>query len=190
MVKKSKSSNKSKQKSSLTKQARQRRMIFRVIFGVLLLVGLFYAYRAYVIHRDVALLDQAEVKMRTIKPPPGGAVTYTRSCSVRSVKYGSPGNPNCGVALTVEYTGDVSQSTHEEIYKSLEQTIESLGSHLEKDGVTGGYAYYSVVGFNDELSCSLSINNMPVSGSGYVNMDNSFHLYCQKKFMKQVYPEQ
>ena len=186
MIKKSKSSNKSKQKPSLTKQARQRRMIFRFVLVVGVLVGLFYTYRAYVIHRDVALLDQAEVKMRTIKLPPGGTTIFTRSCSVRSVKYGSPGNPSCGVSVDIKYSN--SATTNNRNTRDFLKSLNSLNIEYLKTRAEADTNYYDITGLQEGLECALS----DVLVSDYTSSDQKQHIYmyCHKKFMKQVYPVQ
>jgi hypothetical protein len=155
-----------------------------ILLGLLLVVVGNMIYKYVSTKRDVALLDQAEAKMRQIEFPDGQKGVIERYCSERSVKFGSAGKPTCGVSTSIEISGSQSISN-----KNTDQIIESInaaGSSVEAYRDDESRAYYNLPEFSEGLYCYLG-DVLPLSSQNDPSSQN-ITIYCQKEFQSKVYP--
>ncbi|MFO0971765.1 MAG: hypothetical protein U0520_05475 [Candidatus Saccharimonadales bacterium] len=150
--------------------------------------------------KDIALLDDAEAKMRALPLPKAEHREYVRSCSVRSVKFTDPGPPNCGVEVTSIHPV-VDQNTArqllDEYANGIDKKFSSTG--IERDEKNSWEAYYiEDIGMTNGLGCYLlsSIREGRLLQGGGLrflfNDDEDYlrvNISCYKRFKKQVYPE-
>lgn len=195
MVKKKFSSKKAAQSKSKNAKTKQPKWFSRVLktphllFKVILIlaISIFVSRIGYMAIQDrysVKLLDQAEAKMRQLELPGGQKGVIERYCSERSVKFGSPGKPTCGVELKMKFAE--SQTISNNFTQNVIKSLISLGIHnsvrrLEQDRV-----YYDLSGFDESLVCYMG----DVLSIDYRNNSNEQHIaiYCQKEFQSKIYP--
>ncbi len=155
------------------------------LLGLLLVVVGNMTYKYIATKQDVALLDKAEMKMREIEFPGVQKGVIERYCSERSVKFGNPGKPTCGVGLRFEMKykddTDYEAQTTQFIGKLQKQSIILLERRVQETS-----HYYSVGGLANQLDCSLS--NVVAADYNNKSQDHVFYLYCQKDFQTKVYP--
>lgn len=146
-----------------------------IILAVALYVG-FIAYNVGVDRYNVSLLNKAEAKMSQLDFPGGKKGEIERYCSEKSVKFGSPGKPTCGVGMSLRY---VDTMNYAQIFSSLYKT----GSNVKYDNKNTSYSFYTVENFQDNLNCNLSLKT-----TARVLETDTLYLYCQKKFQSKLYP--
>ena len=108
---------------------------------------------------NISLLDQAETKMRAMDLPEADHTEYKRSCSFRSVKFGSAGSPMCDVQRRDKY---VSRSD-EEVLKKIETIMANQRSDTTivqlKEDIENTSFLKMEPGFNIEgLYCSQQLS--------------------------------
>lgn len=156
-----------------------------VILALLLFAAISQAYKFVVTKNDVALLDKAEEKMRQLDFPGGKEGVIERYCSERSVKFGSPGKPACGVGhrLEVDYRDNLELEDQTTGYLDVLNNQKVTLLERRTDGTNH---YYSVGGLSESLDCSLS--NVITTDSTDKSLSHVFYLYCQKDFQSKLYP--
>lgn len=155
-----------------------------IILAVALYVG-FIAYNVGVDRYNVSLLNKAEEKMRQLDFPGGEKGVIERYCSERSVKFGSPGKPACGVGYRLELDYKDSQEIEDQTAVFLDALENQSITSLERrtDGINH---YYSIGGVSESLDCSLS--NVIISDDKDKSLNHVLYLYCQKDFQSKLYP--
>ena len=155
-----------------------------IILAVALYVG-FIAYNVGVDRYNVSLLNKAEAKMSQLDFPGGEKGEIERYCSERSVKFGSPGKPACGVGhrLEVDYRDNLELEDQTTGYLDVLNNQKVTLLERRTDGINH---YYSVGGLSESLDCSLS--NVITTDSTDKSLSHVFYLYCQKDFQSRLYP--
>lgn len=180
--------NSTKTKNSNDKDTKKRPLGFRwyiwVIIALLLFAVASQAYKFVVTKNDIALLDKAEEKMRQLNFPGGEKTEIERYCSERSVKFGSPGKPTCGVSIKASY--DKSQTISNHNTKEIQKSLKDFGVRSSVRDENTDRVYYNLTGFNGSLVCYMG----DVLSKDYIKNDNYQHIaiYCQKEFQSKVYP--
>lgn len=164
-------------KGSAIEQLKRVKWYMWVLIALSVYFGVLYGFKYIATQHDIKLLDEAEAKMRQLDFGDATSVEFSRSCSVRSVKYGDPGRPSCRVRVTANYDSVEKVSI-------LKNEMISKGYNLELFDKNNTSTYYKVPEFDRDLSCTLGeiIESESLGG-------NRAALYCQKEFWKQVYPE-
>lgn len=161
-------------------------LLFKVI--LILAISIFVGRIGYMAIQDrfsVKLLDQAEEKIRQLDFPGGKKGVIERYCSERSVKFGSPGKPTCGVGSRVYYenTSAVTGKSYAQGFLDQIQQEGLVPILLRSDRQQQSY---TISGLESKLDCTLT-------SSQWVNYktnlpDETLYLYCQKSFQTKLYP--
>jgi hypothetical protein len=205
-------------KNTSKKSAEKKNSFFKKISSLkwysklLLLIAvsllLFLTFKESVNRYNISLLDQAEAKMRQMNVPEADHTVYRRSCSFKSVKFGSAGSPNCRVTRTDVYN-----------LKTGEQGTDAARAYINQarsDYPDSSVNYVSDTDFATRLALSIdssptvnlrsmqdSLNcytntrvsdNLPTSSQGYVSAGEGYGYLiattsCYKVFFFQTYPE-
>lgn len=166
------------------KSVRKTRWYIWVLIGLLFVIIGNQVYKYVATRQDVALLDSAEEKMRQLDFPGGEKGEIERYCSERSVKFGSPGKPTCGVGIDYVYVdpGDMRSDNKNDFIKKLkDDSVDIQDRYSER-----GDSYYNVYGFRDNLGCFLS--DVVLTDYKTKAPEQHLYLYCQKKFQTKLYP--
>ncbi|MCB9822860.1 hypothetical protein H6800_01130 [Candidatus Nomurabacteria bacterium] len=155
-----------------------------VLIGLILVILCNLAYKNVATRRDVALLDKAEAKMRQLDFPGGKEGEIERYCSEKSVKFGSPGKPSCGVSITS--TPPASNTIGNSNTESTIRSISMSGADVEQYRNDKDRAYYNITGYVDGLKCYMGDVLVKDYTSNVTIQDLT--LYCQKEFQTKVYP--
>lgn len=157
-----------------------------IIIAVVLVFSALQIYKYAATKHDIALLDKAEAKMRQIEFPAGGTKTFSRSCSIKSVKYGSPGRPVCGTTVTVVYPKSTTISNRNT--ESFKVAAKNEGFKLSAYRNESDKVYYNMQDLDDDLDCYAG----DVLSTNYAvnSEEQNIFITCQKKFWKQLYPVQ
>lgn len=149
-----------------------------VLIALTVYFGGLYTFKHFATQHDIKLLDEAEAKMRQLDFGDATSVEFSRSCSVRSVKYGDPGKPKCEISTVVKYS-DPTQITE------LRGALEDQGLQLRQESKNTERTYFEAKGISDTLECTYGeiIESESFGGTRAT-------LYCYKEFWKQVYPEE
>lgn len=166
-----------KSKGSALEQLKRVKWYMWVLIALTVYFGGLYTFKYFATQHDIKLLDEAEAKMRQLDFGDATSVEFSRSCSVRSVKYGDPGKPSCRVRVTANYDSTEKVSV-------LKNEMISKGYNLELFDKNSTSTYYKLPEFDRDLSCTLG----EITDSELLDGDRAV-LYCQKEFWKQVYPE-
>lgn len=154
-----------------------------VLIALTVYFGGLYTFKYFATQHDIKLLDEAEAKMRQLDFGDATSVEYSRSCSVRSVKYGDPGRPTCGIDVTAVFKETNINNKNTELFKESLLNVSSTEAKTYREDATEVYA--DVDGYIDGLECYYGDLNSRKPGDDRQNI----FLRCQKKFWKQVYPE-
>lgn len=84
-------------KKSLWKKISELKWYTKVLTVILIVIVANQAYKFGVNTYNTSLFNSAQEKMQALSVPKADYTTYQRSCSFRSVKFGSSGPPNCAV---------------------------------------------------------------------------------------------
>jgi len=155
-----------------------------VVIAIILLIAAFQAYKYLVDQYNIRLLDRAEAKMRQIDFPGDVEPVIERYCSERSVKFGSPGRPNCGVRISVMYgeSNTVNNDNTTQVLDSLKNSGVTV-----KSTQSGDESYYRYLdNLNNSLTCYMS---------DYIKTEyrpaatkQGITIHCQKEFFSKQYP--
>lgn len=166
-----------KSKGGALEQLKRVKWYMWVLIALTFYFGGLYTFKYFATQHDIKLLDEAEAKMRQLDYGEATSVEYSRSCSVRSVKYGDPGRPSCRTLVTAKYTNPENVS-------SFRSVLERSGYSTKASSDYEDTKFYDIVGFSAKLDCSLGeIYESEALGGDRISF------YCQKKFWKKVYPE-
>lgn len=173
-----KSSNKS---SVTTTKPKIRHLGLKLLFGIPALIILallgFELFKEIATRRDIKQLDQAEAKMRQLDIANIEGVEFYRNCSERSVKYGSPGRPNCRVGFTIMDSGRTID---------FESMILNTDFDISEAYIDSDRRYFNIQNFINNLSCQAGDLDINIPNS--IEKDRKIIFYCQKKFWKKAYP--
>lgn len=182
----SKSKNvKTKQPKWFNRVLKTPHLLFKVI--LILAISIFVGRIGYMAIQDrfsVKLLDQAEEKMRQLDFPGGKKGVIERYCSERSVKFGSPGKPTCGVSLKLIY-----EETNTISNKNTTAFIHNLsdaGAKYSIDDEEDDRLYYKVQDFEQGLDCYMG--DVKLTNNISSQPEQHIALYCQKQFQSKLYP--
>lgn len=197
-----------KKKNSFFKKISSLKWYTKLFLLIAVILLLFLAFKEGVNRYNISLLDQAETKMRAMDLPEADHTEYKRSCSFRSVKFGSAGSPNCDVWRTdIFNTKDVGESyevsrDYLDHYKT-QYSDSTLNYTNELDftkrltmgvdenptvviaGMQEGLKCYVNAGIESKLPNSIESYGELDGDAGYLIITTS----CYKKFMFQTYPE-
>lgn len=142
--------------------------------------------------QDIALLDAAEVKMRSLRFPKADSTTYERSCSVRSVKFGDPGPPNCRVVRKDQVVTNSLDDGANKTMVVLDGLIKEFGAsqgsyryeYLKNNLTSSSMPTVDLPSFIGGLKCYATAGIHDDSG-GKLNLTVS----CYKRFLEWAYPE-
>jgi len=92
-----KKSIKQSQPKTFWQKARSLKWYVKLLIVIIIGVIGFQIFKASVNKHNVALLDEAEAKMRALEVSESLETRYERRCAFKSVKFQSPGKPRCSV---------------------------------------------------------------------------------------------
>ncbi len=166
------------------KSAPKTRWYIWVLLGLLLVIIGNQVYKYVATRQDVALLDRAEEKMRQLDFPGGKKGVIERYCSERSVKFGSPGKPTCGVSISLAISDSKTISNGNTDY--LFASVKDTGATIKAYRKNVNRAYYNLQYFSDGLYCYIG-DVLPLSSKNDPP-NQSIAIYCQKEFQTKLYP--
>ncbi len=182
-----------KKKNSFFKKMSSLKWYTKLLLLITVSLLAFLVFKEGVNRYNISLLDQAETKMRAMDLPKADHTEYKRSCSFRSVKFGSAGSPMCDVQRRDKY---VSRSD-EEVLKKIETIMANQRSDTTivqlKEDIENTSFLKMEPGFNIEgLYCSQQLSYSKISFE-VTESNNSLDLLltttCGRRFLFQTYPE-
>lgn len=166
---------------------------------VMILIGIlgFQIFKYGVNAYNISLLDKAEEKMRQMDLPKADTTEYKRSCSFRSVKFGSAGSPNCHIQRidTYDVGNDINVATDTlRLYLEKINSTDSRLSHEELRAKLVSSTEYNISDnrFPEGLKCGQYISFSPNYSSSDYDVNYEYLVIannCSRRFMFQTYPE-
>lgn len=194
-----KKSIKQSQPKTFWQKARSLEWYVKLLIVIIIGVIGFQIFKVSVNKHNIALLDEAEAKMRALEVPESLETRYERSCALKSVKFQSSGRPLCGVHRFDILTSDNLEDANNKIQAFLD-TSSVRGQNYDKNKLKDriedfGYSSVEILPLADNLSCSYYFtydypgyqwNRLGLSDEKkYLNITTG----CTKRVIFQIYPE-
>lgn len=184
-----------KKKNSFFKKISSLKWYTKLFLLIAVSLLLFLAFKEGVNRYNISLLDQAETKMRAMDLPEADHTEYKRSCSFRSVKFGSAGSPMCHIQRIDTYDTGNDLDKAIKLLKDYLIKIESTDAFLPDEDLKKkleSSTEYNIPVKNlvDGLRCGHLVNYAPDYSTTFID-----HHYlrvatnCSRRFMFQTYPE-
>lgn len=197
----------SKKKNGFFKKISSLKWYTKLVLLALVVALVFLTFKESVNSYNISLLDKAEAKMRQMDVPEADYTEYRRSCSFKSVKFGSTGSPNCDVwrtdiydarsfeesyGLSIDYlnqykkiypNSNANYTTEADITQRLKMAVDESPT-LIVSGMQEGLDCYVNAGIDDKLPTSLDWQ-----GASYNKEFLIITTSCYRKFLFQTYPE-
>lgn len=198
----------SKKKNSFFKKVSSLKWYTKLILLALVVALAFLTFKEGVNRYNISLLDKAEAKMRQMDVPEADYTEYRRSCSFKSVKFGSAGSPNCRVTRTDVYNLETGEQGMDTAKRYIDQTRarypdNSANYVSDMDFATklplsiDSSPTVTLRSMQNSLNCYTNTrvsDSLPISSQDHVLAGEGYEYLiattsCYKTFFFQTYPE-
>ncbi len=194
-----KKSIKQSQPKTFWQKARSLEWYVKLLIVIIIGVIGFQIFKVSVNKHNIALLDEAEGKMRALEVPESLETRYERRCAFKSVKFQSPGKPLCGVyRYDILESSDLNSAISQiqtflivNNISSAEYDINEIRNHVDE------YGNFSIdrQSYSNGLDCGHYFNYTTPSYGQKLYKEGSVTKYmymntgCSKHMQFQIYPE-